>query len=635
MRYHKNASVRFVLGSVMTTSKLALADHEVLSKVYPKGIKWDIDIPRITVSRMADEAFARFESLPFLSFQGKTLTYGETNNLVRRAAKGLQEMGVRRGTKVGTYLPNTPYSIIMLLAILKAGGTVTTFDPTYPKEQLRDFVKASHTSMLVTLDLKDLHDRALELKLDGTLKHVIRCDLADALPAIKGFGFNFASLLGAGSRLPGHGRTKSDKTKSLIAPDKRGSHFAVNFRDLIDNDGKVAPAETAPDDVAIMKLTSGSSGISKNVMQSHFNLVAQAYQIEEFFGESPDKPDDALVVRKGKERYGVALPLSHTFSMTVNVISAMKFGAELCIIPDARKIAEVMDTIEKKKITVLAAAPKLQMAIAEHQNVSCHNFNSLRIVISGGSSLSEGVHQSFEEATRVENITINGYGLTEFTPVGTANPLYGVPRNILSVGLPLPRTRVKIVDEENPERILKTGEIGEVMMTGPQLMLGYYNNPGETAKMIVNGWLRTGDIGHMNESYNTTIVGRKGRRLNINGKNVYPEDIERAIEAHSSVAECVVVNLPDDRSQEAAKAIVRLKPGLEGSISEHQMRQYLKERVAPIQVPKHIDFVTEKLPVNPRTKKPNWNQLQTEEREKYDREHATTGADNSKQPRPV
>lgn len=600
----------------MTAKKPALADREVLKKIYPPGIDWDVYIPRINLLKVLEESVAKYGDRPFINFVGKKFTYRQFDEEVNRAAKGLQEIGITPGTKVGMCMPNTSYYPIMFFAALKIGATVVGFNPLSPKEELRKHLKSNNTQVMVTLDLKDFHDKVLELKLDGTLKKVIRCDLSDIIAPAKGAVIDTLSALFLERGLPGRGPTRTDTTKNLHAADRKDRYFTIRYKDIVKNDGKYEPVQVDPDSTAALVMTGGSTGVPKGAMLSHFNFVANATQIEEFFAENAHKPEDAVVIRKGQERYLSALPYFHIFALMVGMISPMKLGAELHIVSNPRDLNNLLKVIEKEKITMFPAVPKLLLAIAEKPDIGWYDLSSLKIVISGGSALTPGTLRAFEESIGRTGIVRQGYGCSEFSPVGSSNLVYG-ESDIFSVGLPLPGTTIKIVDEKDNDRIVNIGEIGEIFMKGPQGMeKGYFGKPGETAKTVTkDGWVHPGDLGYMDEKYNIYIVDRAGRKALINGNNVYPSIGEAAISEHPAVAECAIATLPDQRTGNVLKAFIRLKDGMEGAINAEQMREFLKLRISSIEVPKQIAFVTEELPKTA-VGKPDWKKLQDEEIEK-------------------
>lgn len=612
------------------TQKIAYANKEAIQKNYPEGIRWDIDIPHIDLVHVIDEAIVKFHDRPAIDFMGKKITYAEMGSLISRAAKGLQDMGVGKGTKIGMFMPNTPFYPVMFFAALRVGATIVNFNSLFTKDELRRQIEDSGTTVMVTTDLKDFHDKTAELRKEGHLKQFIRCDMVDVMPLKWAVPFLIAKRneitdfeegkRSIGSYFLDQLTKKEPARKSPGAKGwdplqgKRAGEPVVNFIDLILNDGYYQTTALNAEDLAVLQYTGGTSGIPKGAMLSHFNLVANTYQIEEIFCHSPGKPAEARTFQQGTERIIAALPYFHVFGMTVAMLSAMRMGAEIYITPNPRDISKVMDTVSKSEATIFPSVPRLLQAIAEHKKAPAYDFSHLDATISGGSALTTHVRKAFEGLTGEEGNIRPGYGLSEASPLVSATPTYGKTARD-SVGFPCPRTEVKIVDPDNPGRTLEIGEVGAIAVRGPQVMKGYFNRPEETVKTMHDGWLLTGDIGKLDEHYNLSITDRQKRMIKINGNNVYPSDVEKTIAEHPAVAECVIIGLPDSRSDEAAKAFIRLKPEYEDKITEKDIRDFMALKRNPWDIPKFITFDAGNLP---RTTKGelDWKTLQDRERAK-------------------
>jgi len=641
----------------MSTEKPAIADGDTLEKVYPQGTRWDIDIPHIDLVRLLDEAVVKFGDRPAMDFFGKKITYQKMGNLVSRAAKGLQDMGVGKDTKIGLFMPNTPFYPIMFFAALRVGATVVNFSSLYTKDELHKQIEDSNTTIMVTTNLKEFYDKTASLRDEGMLDQIIRCDMADVMPwwVVPGFFYLEKDKIinQENDNTPRDTKEKFQKRKvssyffdqlAHKAPKtqpgapgwdplkgKRAELPTVNFIDLVLNDGYYQPTTLDADDIAVLQYTGGTSGIPKGAMLTHFNLVANSYQIDEFVSRAPGKDEDKRLLHMGSERTIAALPYFHVFGMTVAMISSFKMGAEVYITPNPKDLDRVMKTVSKAGITVFPMVPRLIQAIAESPKVTLHDFSKLDAVISGGAALSMPVHDAFIKETGRPGIVQQGYGQSEASPVITTNTP-AAPNRPDTVGLPVPRTEIKIIDPDNPDKILKTGEIGEICARGPQVMKGYYNRPEESDKCLRDGWLRTGDMGCLNDDYYLQITDRMGRMYNVNGHNVYPNLTEDALELHPSIAECAVISLPDSRSGCAGKAIVRLKPGMEDSVTAAQIKDFLKEKINTSQMPKYIEFVTEELPKTMKGQA-DWKLLQDQERAKQNK-NSNPNTDNNSTPTP-
>ncbi len=576
---------------------LAVADDRTLKHSYPLGTRWDIEIPEISLVEMLDEAVARFAANPCVDFMGKKFTYRELDALVDKAAAGLQNYGVTKGTQVGLYMPNTPYYPIMFFAVLRAGGTVVNFCPMHTAEELREQAKDSGTRLLVTLDLKDLFAKAIGLQQEGVLDHVLTCKMEDVLPFFKAQAYRLI------------------RGSQIARPEEMQQSGIIWYKELINNHGRYERAKPSPDDLAVLQYTGGTTGTPKGAMLTHRNLVSNVYQIEEFFKVSSDKPTSESLLRPGKERVLASIPYFHVFGMTVTLLSSLKFGGELLILPDPRNTKETLQTIHEKKPTLFPAVPRLLQSLCESPKVKGFDLSKLETVISGGAALPHSLNDAFEAVTHKPGLIKQGYGLTETAPVATSNPPYGTNKPE-SVGIPIPRTRIRIAHPDHPEQTLALGEIGEILISGPQVMAGYYNREKETAEVMHEGWLRTGDLGYLDEDYYLHIVDRKKRLILVNGFNVYPTQIEQAITKHPAVAECIVISVPDSRSGEAAKAFIRLKKQGQNLPTAEEIRDFLSRSLSRIELPKHIEFIDHEIPKTA-VGKPDWKRLQAQERLKY------------------
>jgi acyl-CoA dehydrogenase len=582
-------------------SRLALADAKSLKQVYPVGTRWNVDIPAVDLVTFMEESIVRYKDQFCMDSLGKKYTYQEVGNLINKVAAGLQALGVVKGTKIGLYMPNTPYYPIMFFGALKAGATVVNFCPMHTVSELKEQAIDSGTRLLVTLDLKDLYEKTVQLQKEGAIDHVITCRMEDALPFLKAQAYRILR----GSQIAKPGESSDGK---YVPP-------VMWFKDMIQTSRRFTPVELKPDDLAVLQYTGGTTGSPKGAMLTHHNLVANVVQIEEFFKFSSDKPEAEALLKPGKERVLATIPYFHIFGLTVAMITSMRMGGELIILPDPRNTKEALKTIQEKKPTLFPAVPRLLQAISENPKVGNFDLSELETVISGGAALPENLKGAFEGAAQKEGLIKQGYGLTETAPVATSNPPFGTNKSD-SVGLPVPRTRIKIADPEYPERTLKIGEVGEICISGPQVMKGYYNREKETSAVMHDGWLRTGDLGYLDDEYYLHIVDRKKRLILVNGFNVYPTQIEQAINKHPAVAECIVISVPDSRSGEAAKAFIRLKRTAENKPTADQLRDFLSEYLSRIELPKHIEFVNEELPKTT-VGKPDWRVLQEQERLKF------------------
>ncbi|PWC54322.1 long-chain fatty acid--CoA ligase [Azospirillum sp. TSO22-1] len=524
-------------------------------RAYPADVDYHAALPRRPLYDLMDEAARRFADRPCLDFLGKRSTYREIGALVDRAAKGFQEMGVRKGVRVGLFLPNTPYYVICYYGVLKAGGTVVNFNPLYAERELKHQIDDSGVETMVTLDLAVLYDKMARMLDETGLKRVVVCPMAEILPFPKNWLFPIA------------------RRKELAT--LRADASTVPFRRLTANDGRPAPVSIDPaEDVAVLQYTGGTTGVPKGAMLTHANLTANAEQCSLWFvGAEP-----------GQERMLGVLPFFHVFAMTVVMNLSIRFGAEIILLPRF-DLDQVMQTIHDKKPTLFPAVPTIYTAINHHKDLGKFDVSSIRFCFSGGAPLPVEVKEAFERNTGC--ILVEGYGLSESSPVATGNPLRGVNKPG-SIGLPIPGTVIEIVSLEEPRRVLPPGEKGEVCIRGPQVMKGYWNKPAETAETLRDGRLHTGDVGTMDEDGYVFIVDRIKDMILCSGFNVYPRNVEEAIYLHPAVAECVVAGVPDEYRGQTVKAYVRLLDGED--LTREELCAFLKDKLSPIEMPKIVEF---------------------------------------------
>ena len=503
---------------------LAQADAVSMQDKYPQGMKWHLTFSHDNVVKMFDDSVAKYADKPCIDFYGKKLTYKEVGDLADRAAKGLQKQGILPGDKIGLCMPNSPYYPIMMFAALKTGATVVHYNPTYDDEKLEKLAHDSDTKTIVMLDLKnagtdEYHAKIKSLLDKGVFKNAVVCPMGKMMPTGLSWGYWLT------------------KQKWMASSGKN----MVGFNKLIKNNGKIRPVSIKANDLAMLQYTGGTTGLPKGAMLTQFNLVSNACQIEQFFAKSPQKPDCEILLEPGKECVLGAMPFFHVFGLQIGMITPIKIGAEIAIVPNPRDLGDVLKTVERTKATLFPAVPRLFQGLIEFKDIDKYDISSLKIAVSGGAALPSNVQKSFESFSGCR--ILQGYGLSETSPVATAEPAYGMNTKG-SIGIPMSGTEIRIVDMNDPEKIMPVGERGEICIKGPQVMRGYFlkghfNDATETAKVMTkDGAFRTGDLGVMDENMITTITGRLKRLIIINGFNVYPDQIEEQIVKHPSVAEC-------------------------------------------------------------------------------------------------
>ena len=513
------------------------------------------------VTWLLEEAVRRFPDRPAMDFLGKQTSYGELAKLVDDAARGFQHLCVTRGSRVALCLPNTPYYVICFFAVLKAGGVVVNLNPLYVEKEIRHLVEDSGSSILVTLDLEQITRKIVPL-VGHSLEKLIICPMADVLPTFKKLAFSLFKK----------------KEIASFPDDPRYIRFAKLL------EGKGAPTRAVIDplnDTAVLQYTGGTTGIPKAAVLTHANLTGNCDQLARLVPEMPVGTGSMLV----------QLPLFHVFAMTVGMNLAVHFAAEMVLLPRYDK-EMLRKTIKRKQPTMFPGVPTLYTNINEAAGKEKWELSSIRYCISGGAPLPMEVRQRFEALSGCQ--LVEGYGLSEASPVVTCNPMGGVRDG--SIGLALPGTTVEIRDPEDPSRIMPRGEKGEVCVRGPQVMKGYWRRVDETAKVFVDGSLRTGDVGYEDEDGYFFIVDRIKDLIISGGENISPAQVESVFYQHEAVAECSVIGVADERWGEVGRAIVVLRPSFApGDALAAELLAYAADRLARYKVPKSVVF-TDSLP---------------------------------------
>ncbi|TKC87299.1 long-chain fatty acid--CoA ligase [Trinickia terrae] len=534
-------------------------------KSYPTGVRWNIEIEPMPVQQLLDDTAARWPDKPALQFEGKRLSFAELLALSNRAAKGLQRLGVGPGVHVGLHLPNTPHHVIAFFGILKAGGTVVNYSPLDASTVLEHKIQDSCTDILFTLDSASLYPQMAQMLDTTRLKRLIVGTVVEMTDGSDS----------AVERVAAYG------PRAEIRWD--GRH--LSFAQLLDNDGGFVP-RAIPDPLhalAVLQYTGGTTGLPKGAMLSHANLVAAVAQLRETMqGEPP-------VLTEGEERILAVLPPFHIYALTVNMLFGILNAAE--IIQHARfDAAAVLADIERHKVTCFPGVPTMFTALLNHPGIGRCDLTSLKFCNSGGAPLPQEVAQRFSALTGCA--LIEGWGMTETTATGTYTPVRGVHK-AGSCGLPLPGITIRMLDLSTPSRYVPRGDTGEICIKGLNVTSGYWNNRSATDDMTTfDGFMRTGDVGHMDEDGYVFIVDRTKDMLLCSGYNVYPRVLEEAIYQHPDVYEAAVVGIPDAYRGQSPKAFVVLKAGapplalaelqafLKDKLGKHEMVQALEIREA-------------------------------------------------------
>jgi long-chain acyl-CoA synthetase len=526
-------------------------------KSYPEGVDWNMRFEPALVTSLLDAAAVTHGARPCTYFLGRRLSFAEIGRLSDQAAKGLQELGVGEGVKVGLLLPNSPTFVIFYHGILKAGGTVVNFNPLYSVEEIEFQARDSGTRIMVTLDLAAIFDKVEPLLMSGALDHAVMASFAALLPAMKSLG---VKLL----RGPKLAKVAASPAKAKI----------LRERDVLANDGNYKRPSLTPNAIAVLQYTGGTTGTPKGAMLTHANLTANVRQITVWWNQPAQEGDRVLGI----------LPLFHVFAMTTVMNFCISLGLEMILMPRFELI-EALKLITKLKPKMMPGVPTLYNAMMHHPHIRNFDLTSLEFCISGGAGLPVEVKHGFEAVS--DCVLTEGYGLSETSPVATCNPSDRPPR-AGSIGLPLPGTEISIRSLDDPTIEMPCGEPGEICIAGPQVMQGYWNRPEETKAAFVGRFFRTGDVGYMDEDGFVFIVDRIKDMINCSGFKVYPRRIEETLYQHPSVAEATVIGISDPYRGEAPKAFVKLKEGAEATASD--LLEFLRPKLSKLELPASIEF---------------------------------------------
>ncbi|MBI4923636.1 MAG: long-chain fatty acid--CoA ligase [Devosia nanyangense] len=525
---------------------------------YPPGITWDV---KLNLTPVHEQILAACEKTPdaiALDFLGGQTSFGELGRAILALAGALQtQYGVKKGTRVALLLPNTPFYVVAYYAILRAGGTVVNCNPLYTVHELSHITSNAGADLVVTLDLKLIFEKAEALVKAGRVKKIIVCHFPAALPMLKRVLFSVV------------------KRKDLV--NVRTSPVAgviTRYADLIARGDTPGPvAIDAAVDVAVQQYTGGTTGLPKGAMLSHANIAANMSQIDAWGCGIFYPPSKVVAV----------LPFFHIFAMTVCMNVPLGNGTQVVMVPRF-ELKGFLEMLKRTRPNVLPAVPTLIQALSKVQGADVQLLDCLDVVVSGGAALPGEARGQFAKVSRA--ILAEGYGLTEASPVVCCAALR-VPSKPLSVGQPLPATDVRFIDIETMKPA-KAGERGEVQVRGPQVMLGYYDDPNGSKDAFMDGWLRTGDVGYIDPEGYVFLVDRIKDLIISSGFNVYPRTIEEALIAHPAVDEANVIGVPDEYRGEAGIAFVKLKAGQ--SVAEHDLKMFIAERLNKLEMPREIIF---------------------------------------------
>jgi long-chain acyl-CoA synthetase len=494
-----------------------------------------------------------------IHYQGRNFNYSEVDEISSRFASALVSLGVKKGDRVAIFMPNIPQLVFTLFGTLKLGGIAVMCNPIYKERELEFQLRDSGAKVVVATRTiskgLDLFNSLEACRGRLPLDHVIVTGVTDYLPSLKR---RLASLAGI-KEVP--------------------RNHTLDFVKLVESNAPLRSYDVVDpvNDIALLQYTGGTTGVAKGAMLSHYNLLSNAVYGARLF---PVTEKDVSLC---------ALPLFHIYGLTVTMNIPFAAGAGIVLLPSFH-VDEVVKTIQNEKVTIFSGAPAMYIAINSKPEAKSFNLRSVRACMSGGSALPPAVRKKFMELTGGN--LVEGYGLSETSPVTHVNPLTGGVVKDGSIGPPFSGTDAKIVDAENRYRTLGTGEIGELAVKGPQVMQGYWNQKSETDAVLEDGWFLTGDIAKMDEDGYFYIVDRKKDMINVGGFKVYPREVEDVLFEHPDIKEAGVVGIPDEFSGEVVKAFVVLKDPSK-KLTEQEVIDFCMSRLAKFKVPKKVEFMQE------------------------------------------
>ncbi|NOY97683.1 MAG: long-chain fatty acid--CoA ligase [Chloroflexi bacterium] len=533
-------------------------------KNYDKGVPHTIEYPQVPLFHFLEESARKYPDQACTIFKGATISYKEMNEITDALAGALADLGVKKGDRVGIFMPNTPQFVMAYFAILKAGGVVVASNPLYTAPEIAH--QAKDAGIEVMFVMSNFYKTIKSAQADTKIKTMIVTNIKETLPPLLRVLFTLAKEKKGGFRIEG-GLAEGDIwMKDLLAKYKPEDRPKI---------------EISPDDTCLFQYSGGTTGVSKGAVATHRNIVANSLQIKEWItGLEP-----------GKEVVLMAIPLFHVYGMVAGMNFGMASGASLVMVPNPRDLDDLLANASKYHATIFPGVPTLYNAINNHPDVlgGKYDLSSIKACISGSAPLMRETKEKFEELTGGK--VFEGYGLSEAPTATHCNPLTGENKTG-SIGMPLPDVDCKIISLDDGVTEMAVGEIGEIVLRGPQVMKGYHNMPTETANALRkwNGetWLFTGDIARMDEDGYFYIVDRKKELIKPGGFQVWPREVEEVISDNPKVLEVGVAGIPDPYRGETVKAWIVLKPG--ETMTEDEVKAWCKERLAKYKVPTHIEF---------------------------------------------
>lgn len=529
-------------------------------KLYPENIPHMLQYEEMPVQEYLTRSAKKFPDKTAIHFMGKDISYKELYESSLKFANYLKSLGVQKGDRVAIMLPNCPQSVIGYYGILYAGGIVVQTNPLYTERELQYQMKDSGAKVILAMDI--LYPRIMKIQQETDLENIIITGIKDYLPFPKNLIYPFIQKKQYGFSVKVEHRGMSHLFTEVMKVAKPNTiEVPFNFEE----------------DLALLQYTGGTTGFPKGVMLTHKNLISNASMCEKWLYK----------IEKGEETVMGILPLFHVYGMTTVLILSVMQGNKMVLLPkfDAET---ALKTIDKQKPTIFPGAPTLYIGLLNHPDISKYDLSSIKACVSGSAPLPVDVQERFERVTGGK--LVEGYGLTETSPITHANFLWDIDRVKGSIGVPWPDTEAAILSMETGEPV-QFGEMGEIAIKGPQVMKGYWKRPEDTDMSFRDGWFLTGDIGYMDENGYFYIADRKKDMIIAGGFNIYPREVEEVLYEHDAVMECVVAGIPDPYRGETVKAYVVLKDG--ATVTEEELNAFCRQHLASFKVPRLYEFRSE------------------------------------------
>ena len=526
---------------------------------YAPGVPAEVRLRDVALIDRFRETCRRYPEHDALYFLNRTIEYAELERHVDRFAASLSELGAERGARIAVQMPNLPQTVIAFLGILRLGAVPVMTNPLYMPREIEHQWNDAGCRCAVVMDY--LYEQKLEaIRTRLPIEQYVIAQIPEFLR------FPLRQLAGLKLR-----RSKPP----LIAEMPRGPGLH-RFSDLVSRPGTPPEIEHDLDAPVLIQYTGGTTGTSKGAVLSQRNLSANIQQLAAWFPE----------LDAGEDVFLAALPFFHIFGITAVLGLACHTGCAMALVPDPRDTAAVMRALERRRVTLMLAVPAMYGAILRRAGDGKHDLRSLKYAVSGSAPLPSSVQEGFAKLTGAT--VVEGYGLTETSPVTHCNPIGGLVKNG-TIGIPIPNTDVRLVDVDDVTRDVEEGVPGEILVQGPQVMQGYWNRPEETAEVfLAGGWLRTGDIATVDADGYFRIVGRQKDMIKASGYNIYPDEIDEVLMLHPAVVEACTIGVPDERRGETVKSFVVLAPGAAASAEE--LLQHCRESLAAYKAPRAIEF---------------------------------------------